>query len=125
MSSATHTQSMERWVSGLLRAGVWTSAGLIAAGLALWLVANPGLWTQPDLLPDLLTRQGPKALSPAATAGRIAVLSGLIVLIITPILRVMLSVITFSRAGERAFAWLSAVVLALLALSVTLGLGWR
>lgn len=128
MTPPTQTHPMERWVSGLLRAGVWTSAALVSAGLALWLAANPALWTQPDLLPDLLTRHGPTALSPpapAANAGRFAVLTGLIVLILTPILRVVLSMITFSRAGERAFAWLSAAVLTLLILSVTLGLWWR
>ena len=116
---------IERWVAALLRAGVLASAGLISAGLALWLASNPALWTRPDLLPDLLTRHGPNSLSPVATAGRFAVLAGLIVLILTPLLRVVLSMIAFSRAGERVFAALSAVVLMLLTLSVILGLCGR
>lgn len=127
MTQAPQNHTLERRVATLLRAGVWTSATLISAGLALWLAANPALWTQPDLLPDLLTRHGPRSLyppNPANIAGRFAVLSGLIVLILTPTLRVGLSIITFSRTGEHAFAWLSTAVLTLLILSVTLGLWW-
>jgi Protein of unknown function (DUF1634) len=85
----------------LLNAGVLTSAALLAAGLFLW-EATP--WHQ--------------------TGGAILT-TGLIVLMATPILRVLVSVIEYWRMRDWFFVVTTLVVLAVLLTSVMTGLAVR
>jgi uncharacterized membrane protein len=84
------TDRLERWLGVILRAGAMASAGLLAAGLLLQLVGvEPGLAT---------------ALTNA----------GLIVLMATPVARVVVSVVEFVLERDWLFVTLTTVVLIIL-----------
>jgi uncharacterized membrane protein len=84
------TDRLERWLGRILTAGVLASAGLLAAGLLLQL-----LGVEPDA-------------SAAFTH------AGLIVLMATPVARVVVSVIEYLVERDWLFAMLTTVVLLIL-----------
>ena len=99
-----------------LLAGVVAGAVLMALGLAVALVRG-----QPGPAP---TPGSVRAMFGRAMAGDAAALVdlGLLVLILTPAVRVLVLVIGWAAAGDRLFAAVAGVVLALLGLSMWLGL---
>src|SRR5512136_632227 len=85
--------TVDHWASRVLRIGVWTSATLMVAALAL--AAAHGfaidLPSVPLTLPDLFRRLLSSSLDPV-TLG----FTGLVVLMITPVLRVVTALVGFA-----------------------------
>ena len=119
---------VELVISGLLRAGVLVSLFVIVAGAGARFVRHPDYVTSKAEL-GALTRPGasfPRTLPQVAAGvargeGRAIATAGLLILIATPVLRVAVSAVAFLAERDRAFALISASVLALLLLSFFLG----
>ena len=126
---------LEAAVATLLRAGVVVAGSLIAAGI-VWLLAagDPAF---PAGSRDLLATLGrpPTALpvrpgemfaelarGMAGVAPSAMITLGLLVLVLTPVLRVAATAALFARRGDRAFAAIAIVVLSLLLISIGGGL---
>jgi len=92
------TDRLERWVGKILTAGVLASTGLLAAGLLLQLV-GVGLGTAAALTN-----------------------AGLIVLMATPVARVVVSVIEYSLERDWLFAMLTTTVLIILLASLVVSM---
>ncbi|MCC6959386.1 MAG: DUF1634 domain-containing protein [Dehalococcoidia bacterium] len=118
----------ELLISNLLRGGVLLSIALIIFGTAITFIHHPGYLTDSAQLDGL--RDGADGFPASfggivrglgAFEGRAIVMLGLLVLIATPVMRVAVSILAFVHAGDRAFAIITAVVLALLLLALALG----
>ena len=104
-------------VHRVLLAGVLAAGLLLAAGLA---VAPAGGRPRPAGPPGPVRELPGRA---AAGDGVALIELGLLVLIVTPAVRVAVLAGGWAAAGDRRFAAVAVVVLALLGLSVWLGLG--
>ena len=82
---------MERLAGRLLLGGVWIASGCLLSGRVLWLTGAA---------PDPLLN------------------AGLVILMATPVLRVLLSAVDYARGGDWRFAAAAGAVLAILLLSV-------
>lgn len=121
-------ERVELWLSRLLRGGVLVSLALVVLGTAITYVrhgremftAQPSFeaWRAQQIpvhtLAEVVAAVG-------AGRGRGVVALGLLCLIATPIIRVALSIFIFRAQHDRRFATLTAMVLALLLLSLLLG----
>jgi len=105
---------VERMVRGVLLAGIAVSVALMASGLVLGFLDEEGMPSGVVPLADLPS--GLAALDPAAYLSL-----GLIVLIATPFVRVAGSIVVFVRQRDRRYVLITAVVLAVMCLSVALG----
>jgi uncharacterized membrane protein len=105
---------IERMVSRVLMAGIAISVALMAIGLVLAIFDRQGMPRHVVPLTDLPSLL--RSFDPAAYLSL-----GLIVLIATPFVRVAGSVIAFAREGDRRYVLITAVVLAIMCLSVVLG----
>ena len=118
-------QRVAVWISALLRWGVRGSLALIVAGtLVSFTSGAASKQTVAELTGDSATF--PRSVdwlmhSLGAGQGRGLIVLGLVVLIATPVLRVLLSLSVFARQGDRIYVLITAVVLVLLALSFVLG----
>lgn len=118
----------EKLISNLLRTGVFSSAALVVLGTIVTFLRHPsylssveqgrqlrdGLTSFPTTLPAVvqgLTR----------SEGNAIVMAGLMVLIATPILRVVVSIVAFLQMRDRVFAGITTLVLLLLLTSLSLG----
>jgi len=81
---------LEVRVGRLLQAGVWLASACLAAGLVLWMAAGAG--------------------SSSATL----LTSGLVVLMLTPLARVIASFVTYVRLGDWFFAGTTVLVFVVL-----------
>jgi uncharacterized membrane protein len=107
-------EGLEIVIPKLLRGGLFLAASLMAAGLLL-----------------LATRQGATSAVPFSLANLPALLSagdpravvgmGILILLATPLVRVVASFVYFARQKDRLYVVLTAVVLANLALAAALG----
>jgi uncharacterized membrane protein len=121
-------RKVELAMSRLLRVGVLTSLLFVLGGTVVTFVHHPHyLTSRRDLL--RLTRPGaefPHSV-PAVikglehSQGRAIVMTGLLLLIATPVLRVALSVLAFVYQRDRTFVIITSVVLTLLLASFFLG----
>jgi uncharacterized membrane protein len=101
-------------VTRLLRVGVVATALLMIAGLVLLFAHGTPTSSVP--------RWGPGLVAGLLAGDPLAYLYvGVLVLLATPLVRVSLSAGLFARAGDRAFAGITLLVLALLALSILAG----
>lgn len=109
--------ALRRLVSGTLRVGVGVAGVLLAVGTALSVVEGSPRY---DRATAFGTAFSLRALGGSlASAEPVAFLQlGLIVLVVTPLVRVVISAVEFSAARDRAFTALTLAVLALLVLSV-------
>ena len=111
MKTAQHAAT--RAIAAVLRWGSYLSAGLILLGMVLVLTS-----------PDVPLQVGPAI--PFAQLGEqlaqrnpYAVMQvGILLLLLTPVVRVGTAVVSFTVAGERRYALVSLVVLALILLSI-------
>lgn len=111
----------ELLISGVLRGGVLLSAGLIAVGVITFYVS--GAWRSPtagSTYPHTLASvwQGVLHGEPLAIISL-----GLLVLLATPVLRVIVSIVAFLLEGDRLYAAITALVLLILIASFFLGRG--
>lgn len=115
-------------LSRLLRTGVVLSLALVVAGTALRFVHHRDLASSPAEL-HRLTAPGaafPHTLAEVAQGlgggrGEAIVAAGLLVLILTPVMRVGVSVVSFLAERDLIFTAITTLVFALLLLSFLLG----
>jgi uncharacterized membrane protein len=115
-------------ISRVLRTGVVLSLTLIVLGTFLSFIHHPEYISSPDALLRLTHPSGavPHTLSDVLSGlrdlrGQAVVALGLLLLIATPVLRVAVSIVAFTRQGDRIFTFITAVVLGILLLSFALG----
>lgn len=108
---------MEEIASRILRVGVFASAALVLIGLAL--TAVTGDTSHPYGLPDLhWIVWGDPFLEPSHI-----IYLGFMTLISTPVLNIVASILVFIKAGDGAFTTIASLVLLILILGFTLGVG--
>jgi uncharacterized membrane protein len=83
-------ERLERQVGRLLHAGVWVASICLTVGLALWMTMGPG------------------------RANGLLLTAGLIVLMLTPLTRVIASLVAYVRLRDWFFAGTTVLVLAVL-----------
>lgn len=105
---------IERMVNRVLTVGVAVAIGLMAVGVVLSLFDAEGLPAHVVSLGELASGLG--SLDPAAYLSL-----GLMALIATPFVRVAGSIVAFAREHDRRYVLITAVVLAVMCLSVALG----
>ncbi len=105
---------IERMVSRVLTIGIAVSVTLMAIGLILGFFDRQGTPTHVVPLADLPSLL--RSFDPAAYLSL-----GLIVLIATPFVRVLGSIVAFARQRDRRYVLITAVVLVVMCLSVVLG----
>jgi uncharacterized membrane protein len=101
---------MDHIIGNLLRAGVMLAAAIVLAG-GLWYLASNGMGA-PTYGAFHTHPHGPR--TPAETL----MLAGLIILIATPIARVIFSLVAFGINRDRVFVAITALVLAVLLYSI-------
>jgi len=109
-----HMDPVERTVKAILLAGIAVSVALMAVGLVLGVAHGtmlPRAMVSLSALPSALAR-----LDPAAY-----VTLGLIVLVVTPFVRVVGSLVAFAVERDRAYVLITATVLVVMCLGVLLG----
>lgn len=112
---------LETVISGILRAGVLVSIGLVLLGVLMWVAAGHTGYP-PEVYPTSL----PQVFAGVLAAKPLAVVqAGLLVLILTPVLQVGASVAMFAQERDRVFAVLAACVLVLLVCGTFYGMGGR
>ncbi|MBZ5727294.1 MAG: DUF1634 domain-containing protein [Acidobacteriia bacterium] len=110
---------MERTIATLLRAGVMLSAAVVLAG-GVWYLATAG-----SAVPAYARfHGGPRGVqSLGAVAGpRAVILLGLLILIATPVARVVFSLVAFALERDRSYVIITLAVLAILLYSI--GTAW-
>lgn len=119
--------SIEVRISHVLRAGVALSLALIVAGTLVSFLRHPDYLDSARAL-TRLTEPGtaPHTLGAVLSGllrgrGQAVVMLGLMVLMLTPIVRVAMSLVLFLRERDRAFSAITALVLLLILASMLLG----
>ncbi|GJQ21591.1 MAG: membrane protein [Bacteroidia bacterium] len=108
----------ERWISFTLRIGVLTSALLLGTGLVVEFLrphaANEV--TDPlEILRAVLSRE-------ETPPGMILLSAGLLILMFTPVVRVMTALGTFMLEKDRAFSFVAIIVLVMFILELLISL---
>ncbi|HET6796747.1 MAG TPA: DUF1634 domain-containing protein [Gemmatimonadales bacterium] len=119
---------VELIISRVLRTGVMASLVLIVVGTLLTFLHHPGYASSPSDLARL-TQPGaavPHTLRGVATGvlalrGQSIVAAGLLLLMLTPVIRVAVSIVAFMVQRDRVYVAITSVVLLLLLLSFALG----
>lgn len=113
-----HGESLELTVGRLLTGATWTGVGLIGSGVALMLLQDVSpLAAMPVLTPGSVLA----ALLALRPEGPLAI--GLVVLVASPALRVVGALVGYGRDGERRMVAISIAILAVLVISIAVGLG--
>jgi uncharacterized membrane protein len=122
---------VDRWMTPLLRTTSGLSVALIGLGIAVSLCRHPQYVTSRAPLSGLIAVDAkfPHSLATvlvgvAAGQGQAMMLLGLLMLIVTPILRVGLSALGFLELRDWPFAAISALLVAILLVSLALGSAW-
>ena len=112
-------ERLEQLVGGLLRAGVATAAAVVLAG-GLWYLAVSGRTAVAyrQFHPSVRNIQAITRL-PAPQA---LILAGLLILIATPVARVVLSLVAFAMERDRIYVVSTVIVLLILLYSI--GTAW-
>lgn len=127
MSERASDRRLETLIGTLLRTGVTASVVLIVGGTIVSFVHHPDYATSTTALsrltqPGMAPRNVGDVLAGLATfRGQACAMLGILVLMVTPFLRVAVSLVAFARDRDRPFTLLTAAVLVLLLLSVALG----
>ncbi len=100
-------ERLELIIGNLLRAGVASAAAVVLAG-GVWYLAEYGMSPANYRHFDSAARGGPQTL----------ILAGLLLLIATPIARVVLALVGFALERDRTYVWITAVVLVVLLYSI-------
>ena len=102
---------VERWTGLVLRLGVWGSALLIVLGLLTSWVLPPESSASTEI-PSISTVLG--EISSGSFGGATLMFAGLILLMLTPFLRVLIALTAFAAERDWKFAGISLVVFILL-----------
>ena len=119
---------VELAISYLLRAGVLLSIALVVLGSCLTFARHPEYATQRMPVKDVPTIAQDFPHTIAATVeslvemhGQGFILLGLLVLLVTPVMRVAVSIVAFAIQKDRAFTIITTIVLVILLVSFFLG----
>ena len=118
-------QRIERILGNLLRAGVIASALVVLAGGILYFIQNGSRIPEFHIfegVPGCTLRNLDIIGGTLALRGQCVIMVGLLLLIATPIARVLFSAIGFALEGDRIYVVITLVVLALLLLSLLSGI---
>ncbi|MFH0992012.1 MAG: DUF1634 domain-containing protein [bacterium] len=102
---------VERWSARTLQVGIWTSAILIALGLVLSFV--PGDASQGSAQQQMVY-DGLSSIKQNAGSPVVLLYLGLILLMLTPVLRVVTSLVGFASEKDKTYVGVSAFVLVVL-----------
>ncbi|RZI49360.1 DUF1634 domain-containing protein [Lactococcus kimchii] len=110
---------IERNIGKILRVGVFISAVVIIIGILMFVVSGhsgypEGIW--PDKFNEILTG----LVEFRALAWLMA---GLFLLILTPVLRVVASIISFTKEGDKLYVIITSLVLIILIIAMIIGHG--
>jgi uncharacterized membrane protein len=115
-------------ISTLLRVGVISSLSMILLGLVLTFARHPEYSGNPEQLTVLTAKSAPFPHSVRdvfagvrTLQGQAVIALGLLILIITPVLRVAISIVAFAIQHDQVYVAITCIVLALLILSFVLG----
>ncbi len=110
ISNDTH-HAAERWTSRVLRLGVWVSAILMVLGLLIGAISPLSIVVLPTnpSLGNLVERMFSCTFDPATL-----MFVGLVILMLTPVLRVITAVFGFAVERDWRFVTVSSIVLLLL-----------
>jgi len=108
---------MEALVSTILRAGVLMSGALILFGLMLTIVTGDTSYPNGNMDIDWLIRGDP------FFAPSHILFLGFLTLIATPVLRIAASIYVYTKLHDNAFTIITTIVLFVLMVSFTLGIG--
>jgi uncharacterized membrane protein len=127
---AARPGELEAVVSTLLRVGLGVSLGTVAIGFIVLFARHPAELFSTARFAALTARDArfPHGFGTVATGiahgdGEAIIAAGLALLILTPVMRVTVSLIEFARARDRAYTLITAAVLAVLLLSLLLRAG--
>lgn len=125
---STSSPFVERVIAVWLRVGVLISIALILLGFAISFVRYPAALTDPELFQQLTA---PGAIFPykladlseqlLALRGRAIVTLGILVLLLTPVVRVLLSIIAFIFERDWVYVAMTTGVFVLLLISFLIG----
>lgn len=104
-------QVLELWISRILRYGVWSSAGIMALGIILAWVSGAGYSLPGE---QLLPGDALKNLATGSITPTTLMVAGLLILVLTPFLRVLTAAIGFAAEKDRPFVLVSLVIFAML-----------
>ncbi|MBN9492771.1 DUF1634 domain-containing protein [bacterium] len=117
-------------ISVLLRVGVVISIAIIIAGTIVTFISHPDYLTSADAYHRVTGASAGFPTTPAAIyhglldfQGGAIVMIGLYLLILTPVMRVGVSIIAFAHERDRAFVAITAFVFLMLVGSLVLGKG--
>ncbi|MBI4417538.1 MAG: DUF1634 domain-containing protein [Ignavibacteriales bacterium] len=109
----------ERWISRALRAGVVTSAVLMIVGVA---VETASTYPLMDGLVDPLAVVRAALSGYAVSTGIVLLSGGILILMLTPIIRVLAALVTFILENDNTFTLVAAVVLGMFVLELLVSL---
>ena len=111
MDQAVTHHLVERWIGRVLRFGVWGSAGLMIAGLiSAWFSGTTlGLPTENPAATEVVRNLFSGSVDPATL-----IFAGLILLMLTPFLRVLTAAAGFAVEKDRTFTIVSLVIFLML-----------
>ena len=112
-------EGMDQIIGNLLRTGVVIAAAVVAAG-GVWYLAVQGEMTA-DYRHFHAGTRGLRSLAPLTTP-QLVILIGLLILIATPVARVVFSLVAFALERDRVYMGITGVVLTVLVYS--LGSAW-
>jgi uncharacterized membrane protein len=122
------TRKIESILSVLLRTGVCASLTIILFGSIVTFVHHPSYHQSGADLPHLVGKNAefPHTLGQTWNAlrefrGQAIVIVGLLLLILTPVMRVAISILAFAYEEDWNFVWITSVVLLFLLISFFLG----
>jgi len=114
---------MEMWISHVLRFGVILAAAIILLGLVIFVVMRPS--SGPTSLHQLL-HSGEVSVTPHGILRGVAngnatslIQLGVLALILTPVMRVAMSIVLFSAQRDGVFVLITSIVLAVLVAGLT------
>lgn len=109
-------QHVELVIGRVLQVGVYISALVILLGIGLWLFKNGSGYS--GALPTRITPifHGVLAFKPYAV-----LMFGIFLLILTPVLRVIVSIYAFAKEGDRLYAVITTIVLVILIIGMAIG----
>ncbi|WP_125706544.1 DUF1634 domain-containing protein [Lacticaseibacillus daqingensis] len=102
-------EAIELIIGKILRIGVLIAAAVILIGLGLLFVTGTGY-------PAGVHPSRPAAILAGVAAGKsyAVLMLGLFLLILTPVLRVVVSIYAFAKENDRLYAWITTAVLIIL-----------
>ena len=123
MSQHNSKKDIQQLVGNTLRVGVWLSFGITVLGLVLFLANHSSLQFEPDALPAEPVKFSLASLKDGLMQGdALALIAlGVLILLITPVLRVLFALYGYWMERNRLYVIISAVVLCIIASSLFIG----